>query len=633
MISKRQVGHTFSIHNTMEPKLFSALVSYFKNENYKLGLGIPDPQIEAICKILLYGEEDLSSVFQSWQVGEQTILDEYHKEELGIVDYLHLISNELRKQLGQFATPADIVKYIFKSVGYASSKDILSKKLVDPACGSGAFLVEAVRIYLNALKNAKTPIYRWYPMVTTAICGIDVDTTACLFARLNLSMLLAPAVLEFVARNDVATLKPLPVFCADTLETVASERGISELFYDRRVSSLKKRFDFVVGNPPYFKMKDLSDELKTAFGESIYGHPNAYGVFMHAGIEMLKDGGRLGFIVPRSMLSGLYFKNLRAFIEKNTSLREIVYVADRKNVFENVLHGTMILSLERNAEAGESIDISVVQSSREFKNALKSITVSRDQVIRRLNGTTVWFVADSRKVYDTIDRIVKKHPLLSGEKVNCRVRTGQIVWNRVKPLLVEKEGHDTLPLVWATDVSKFGFSFSRQGATRPCYLKVASKTENLVIKGKSILLQRVTADEQPSRLVACIPEEFCRKAAAGYFVENHLNIIQPETGTPSVDLYFILGVLNSEVVEFFFRAMNGNTQVSATELNLLPIPIGKYEREIADFSAKIQKTTDMKKKSGFIAELNMLVGKAYGLSTEESGFIRDVLADRRKNGN
>jgi len=157
-------------------------------------------------------------------------------------------------------------------------------------------------------------------MAVSAINGIDIDPKACFFARMNLATLLAPAILEFAARNGEERLKPLPIYCNDTLALMASEGGT--LFNNRRALPLKERFDFVVGNPPYFKIKDLSESLKIAFAESVYGHPNAYGLFIHAGIVMLKPNGRLGFIIPRSMLSGLYFKNLRHLIERDFYQRD-----------------------------------------------------------------------------------------------------------------------------------------------------------------------------------------------------------------------------------------------------------------------------------------------------------------------
>lgn len=419
----------------------------------------------------------------------------------------------------------------------------------------------------------------------------------------------------------------MPVYCADTLRLMALKGKDTPQFYDGLNISLECQFDFVVGNPPYYKIRKLDQGIKNAFAESIYGHPNAYGPFIHAGIEMLKANGRLGFIIPRSMLSGLYFKNLREFIERNTSIKEVVYISDRKKVFDNVLHGTMILSLKRDKQSREKVMISFIKSLKDMENRHAEISVDRDRVIQRLNGTTVWFVANTSETYVIIDRIIKEHPLLSGHEINCRAKTGQIVWNRVKPLLATTEKSGTLPLVWATDVGKFSFSFNRMGMARPCFLKLNSKTECLVVKGPCILVQHVTADEQPSRIVACIPEEFCKIERNGYFVENHLNVIQLVIKNSETDIYFILGILNSEVVEFFFRAMNGNTQVSATELNLLPMPTGKYNYKIADIAKEIQ-TTEEAKREKLLKELNVLVAKAYDLNTNERSFIKRHLNER-----
>ncbi len=605
-------------------ELLNALISYFSNERDKLGFDIGEHQISTACKTLLGGNEDTSDNFLLLQINEKSVFDEYRKEDFEIMDYLHLVSTEIRKQFGQYSTPSNIVNYILKSVQYSSSKNILNKKLIDPSCGSGAFLVEATRVYLNALKKANVPMSSWYQMFISATTGIDIDPKACFFARLNLSVLLAPAVLEFVAKNGDERLKPLPVYCTDTLELLASEVNNERFLYNRFQIPLKSEYDFVVGNPPYFKIKGLSKNLKRTFSDSIYGHPNAYGLFIHAGIEMLKDKGKLGFIVPRSMLSGLYFKNLRRLIERKTSLKEIVYISERKKVFDNVLHGTMILSLNRNKNYENKVDVSCAQSLQDPNNHHNKITIQENNLIQHLNGTSVWFVADSKEIYDIIDRIIKKYPLLSGNEINCCAKTGQIVWNRVKPLLSDTAKPNTLPLVWARDIGKFSFTLNRMGSSRPCFLRVNSKTKNLFVKGLSILVQRVTADEQHSRIVACIPAEFCNRESNGYFVENHLNVIQPEMQT-EIDLYFILGILNSDIVDFFFRAMNGNTQVSATELNLLPIPTGKFNQDIAKIAKMIQKTTDDKTKRKLINELNLVVAKAYGLRNNELVFLKKYI--------
>ena len=620
---------SFSLADSIpKEKLLHALVSYFLNENDKLGFGIERKQINTICKILLRGNEEDSNNFLKWCIKEETIFDEYRKDDLEIMDYLHLVSVELKRQLGQYSTPINIVKYILKSANYISLKNILTKKLIDPACGSGAFLAEAVRIYMNTLKKTNTPTDKWYPMITAAITGVDIDPKACFFSRLNLSMLLASSILEFVAKNGIEKMEPLPVYCADTLESIALEARGEKPLYDGLNISLRKQFDFVVGNPPYFKIRGLSKNLRNTFSDSIYGHPNAYGLFIHAGIEMLKINGKLGFIVPRSMLSGLYFKNLRNFIERKTLLKKIICITERKKVFTDVLHGTMIISLARERKHTKEVNISCVQSLHEVTTQDNKITINRDNIIQHLNGTTVWFVANSLETYKIINHIIKKHPLLSSNDINYQAKTGQIVWNRVKPLLTETAKPDTLPLVWATDIGKFSFSFNRAGKSRPCFLKVTPKTSNLIVKGLGILIQRVTAEEQPSRMVACIPDGFCKSDSDRYFVENHLNVIQSTKEKPKIDLFFILGVLNSEIVDFFFRAMNGNTQVSATELNLFPIPLGKYESDIAKIAKKIQKTNTDRDRFRLIKELNETVARAYGLNISEHEYIKKHLAYR-----
>lgn len=67
------------------------------------------------------------------------------------------VSQEMRKRLGQYITPSVIVKYILDAAGYREDADILDIRLAETACGSGIFLVEAIRVYLAALRRAGDP--------------------------------------------------------------------------------------------------------------------------------------------------------------------------------------------------------------------------------------------------------------------------------------------------------------------------------------------------------------------------------------------------------------------------------------------------------------------------------------------
>ena len=639
-MTREQEAHVSGEYLLLD-KLQDALAAHLYRQARRLGLSFRASQVTSLCDSLLReparaGEADQLSPGRILR--ESTLFDTYHAENLELRDYLHLVSQEMRKRLGQYVTPSVIVKYILDAAGYRDDAGILDRRLADPACGSGIFLVEAVRVYLAALRRAGVPIETWYPRVLSAFVGMDVDPVACLYARFNLSLLLAPAILFWAGAHPDIASPALPIYCLDTLGTVATELGAPRLFYhETSPLRLTNSFDFVVGNPPYRKTGRLERELKDVFRASLYGHPNAYGLFLHAGLEMLQPAGMLGYIVPRSMLSGLYFKNLRQFIEQRAALREITLITERKKVFRNVLQGTMILVVQRRPvrEASRSalvypLKTAVARSVADLENRQMPVAqVDSRQVARHLNGTSVWFVADNRRTYDILDKILGRHPLLSSQAVGCPARTGPIVWNRVKPLLRPSSEADALPLVWATDVGRFAFAFASAGESRSSYLKVTPRTRRLMNRGVSLLVQRVTADEQPHRLVACVPEHFCAEHETGYFVENHLNVIRPRSDAPSIDLYYLLGILSSDVIEFFFRAMNGNTQVSATELNLMPIPRCDRESQIAALARQLQDTPAGAVATSLEQRLNEQVAEAYGLLPSELGFIQETLAKNR----
>lgn len=546
------------------------------------------------------------------------------EEHFQLHDYLHLVPNEMRRALGQVMTPQPIVRYILRTAGYRADGEILGRTLCDPACGSGVFLVEAVRTCLGTLRRTGVPLAEWYPYVLSHFVGIDVDPLACLYARFNLGLLLAPALLSWMQAHPQRSPRPLPVHQRDTLETLATEIGGRE----RTPLPLIGAFDFVVGNPPYRKVSPLSPTLREVFQDSLYGHPNAYGMFLHAGIEMLRSEGHLGYIIPRSMLSGLYFQNLRRMIEQRTCLEELSLLAERKNVFPQVLQGTMIIVFQKLAadgtrDADRPVRTSVIRTAAELGNGGPAyVTAPATQVTRRLNGTTVWFVSAQERTYSLLDKVIARHPLMGGPMVACPARTGPIVWNRVKPLLRPQGGAGRLPLVWATDVGRFRFALATAGNTRPAYLEATAKICNLATSGESLLIQRVTADEQTRRIVASRAVFPVRQR---YFVENHLNLLQPIPAA-RIDLLYLLGVLSSDVVEFLFRSMNGNTQVSATELNLLPVPRGSFEAGIADLTAKLEDTS-LPERADLEADLNDRIARAYGLTSRDLGFLQRVLRE------
>ncbi|HEV7786395.1 MAG TPA: N-6 DNA methylase, partial [Thermoanaerobaculia bacterium] len=171
---------------TFEIDLGEALLSRLQWESSRLGLRLRIPQLKKLSSRLLGspGLEELLSgtAGDLWK----------HEAAFEPHDYLSLVPQEIRRSLGQYMTPSPIARYILRASEYRAEEGILAKRLCDPACGSGVFLVEAVRTYLQALNEAGVPVEEWYPKVAASVLGIDVDPIACLYARFNLSVVLAP---------------------------------------------------------------------------------------------------------------------------------------------------------------------------------------------------------------------------------------------------------------------------------------------------------------------------------------------------------------------------------------------------------------------------------------------------------
>lgn len=187
-----------------------------------LGFGIAPARIAAAsCRLLGGSGEPRVEGLKVSDIAPLPVNEESFEPQ----DYLHLVPEEMRRALGQVVTPQPIVRYILRAAGYRADEEILGRTLCDPACGSGVFLVEAVRIYLGALRAQGVPPAEWYPRVVSHVAGIDVDPLACLYARFNLSLLLAGTLLSWMRAHPRRLPEPLPISWCDTLETLAAEIG------------------------------------------------------------------------------------------------------------------------------------------------------------------------------------------------------------------------------------------------------------------------------------------------------------------------------------------------------------------------------------------------------------------------
>ena len=153
------------------------------------------------------------------------------------------------------------------------------------------------------------------------------------------------------------------------------------------------------------------------------------------------------------------------------------------------------------------------------------------------------------------------------------VSTGPLVWNRYKELLCDRPGQGRYPLIWAESVRAEGrFEFRAEKRNHKPYFAPGPREQWVLVTRPCVLLQRTTAKEQRRRLIAAeLPADFIDEHGAAV-VENHLNMVRPITGTPTIPPAVLAALLNSDVVDRAFRCINGSVAISAYELEALPLP-------------------------------------------------------------
>ncbi len=137
---------------------------------------------------------------------------------------------ETRKALGEFYTPQPVVEYIMDRVGY--DRGVSTDRLIDPACGSGTFLVEAVGRYIETVERAEDEP-DWQPHLE-ALCyrprivGLDIHPFAVLMARVRFVAALLPAYRKAKAATPQFTLRRLPIYRTDALRNEAALSGVAD---------------------------------------------------------------------------------------------------------------------------------------------------------------------------------------------------------------------------------------------------------------------------------------------------------------------------------------------------------------------------------------------------------------------
>lgn len=490
-----------------------------------------DESIEAVANVIGKTAAELDVISASYELGNL---------------YTGILPEKLRSENGVFYTPPVLTKRLLDLVENAGI-DWATAKVADPACGGGAFLAPVAQQIVEKIGYLSAEEQLQH--IENHLRGYEIDPFSGWLTQVFLQVALKD-VMRAAGRN----IKALVTIC-DTLEHYKGHQN---------------KYDLVIGNPPYGKVK-LTDDMRKEYGASLYGHPNLYGLFTHLAINLVKPGGIVGYLTPTSFLSGEYFKNLRLFIRQKTTPLAVDFVAVRKGVFEDVLQETMLAAYRKKQDASLSgADVVQVNEIQTLTNGkLKVGSIGNYKLSADLSAP--WILPrhiSQAKIVGSMSGMT--------EGLNSwgyKISTGQLVWNRHKDQLSDKRSKLCYPIIWAEAVSREGsFQFKAEKKNHKSWFKFKEGNNFLLTKTSCILLQRTTSKEQEKRLITTVLPDQILQEHGSVIIENHLNMIIPVVPSPAVDLRILSVFLNSKAVNDAFRTISGSVAVSAYELESLPLP-------------------------------------------------------------
>lgn len=456
--------------------------------------------------------------------------------------YVARKSADHRKSHGLYLTPSAVAAYMAAMIMPRPSI-----RLLDPAAGAGILLCAAV----EALINGSNPPAK----IEITAYEIDPELVQCL--QQSVANLTTWA--KFAGVKIKADIR-----CADFILAEATA-----------LLANRPAFDAVIANPPYFKI-GKNDPRAVAASSVVHGQPNIYGLFMAVSAALLVSGGDFVFITPRSFASGPYFRLFREeFFAMIRPVRTHVF-GSRKDAFsrDEVLQENVILHgihhpRWRGAKAKHRMTVSSSVGQSDLGRA-SHVDMCLTNILddRKLAAPFRLPISqEDTAILDAVDRWTG-----SLKAYGMEISTGPVVPFRATEFLAEKANGINVPLIWMNHVRAMDVHWPN-GVRKPQWIDHTPDSIRLLVPNNNyVILHRFSAKEEHRRLTAA-PLLAGQLAGDMIGLENHLNYIHRPSGQlDEAETLGLAALYNSALMDGYFRCVNGNTQVSATELRAMPLP-------------------------------------------------------------
>jgi type I restriction-modification system DNA methylase subunit len=459
---------------------------------------------------------------------------------------------------------------------------LFNLKILDPACGSGAFLNQALEYLIKEHKQLQYDLalmgdlFSSYTVEESVLehnlYGVDINEDAVEIAKLSLW-------LRTAQKGRPLTNLANKIKCGNSL---ISDKSVVEnaFVWEEEFKEVFENggFDVIIGNPPYVSTKQINklyrDYFWDKYSELLIAEMDLYEIFLYDNLKYkLNDEGILGFITPNSYYTSKSFENLRKYLIENTHIIEIIDFPYRFFPFEDVNTETSI-SILKKIELNNNFNTKVSMGSKENINKNLSIDDNTKMNEKKFPQTNLKSFFDNKIIINQTDVLIK---LLKNEKLFGNYLELHKGWmsiptqTNINEQIIDK-GIFTKEELERYDIKNLCHKYLEGRDIHRYYIdeiekyvnidNIDAKTKNWHFVNK-IILQRIVGQNK-------------NKIFASY--DNNNYVIFPNANLvniidESIDIRFFLSILNSTLISYFYNVYFGESNTNLTKLAFESIPI------------------------------------------------------------
>ena len=380
----------------------------------------------------------------------------------------------------------------------------------------------------------------------------------------------------------------------------------------------KQGFDIVIGNPPYGELRDLDEQQQNDNKKSPYfkyaqgGRVNLFQFFYPLALDIARNDAVVSFIVQNSFLAEETTKANRELLLDQGTIRLIDSFPERydvnKRVFKSVTMSVCICIVSKTISNDYSFTINIWDDKH--KNSGKTLSIKKTE-IKALYPDSYIFPSCDQKSLCILIKMKNKSDF------NIRASAGEIDMTKYRPYFTQN--NNDVRIITGSNISTYFIAEKAEFGKNflfPTSMMSSILRKTTIINSDRIVMQRITGVNAKQRFIGGLLQ-------APLLCANSTNYISKSTN--DIDLIYLLGILNANLLTFFDKLTNTNPNITAKVIGNLPIVKKVRQQPIIDLVSTILRKKKQNPQADTLVEenaMNELVYKLYDLSDEEIAIVK-----------